>query len=290
MTPASALYTGTIAHARFTPVLHRFRYKLFMTALNLEALTSGALRGWLDPTRRFALVRFNRSDHLGDAAESLLAAAQSLVKRELPDYAPGPIVLLTHLRQFGYRFNPVSFYFCFAPDGATLNAIVLEVNNTPWGEQHCYVLDCAAQTSPYTFQQGKRFAVSPFLGMDLQYRFRFELAADVLRIHMANWRGDTCLFNALLDMRAQPLTVATLTRALSRYPLMTWKVTATIYWQALRLILKGVPFLGYQKPVTSGASTAAAPLAPTPPARAAAHASVSASSTRACRSADSSPV
>ena len=253
MTPASALYSGTIAHARTTPVAHRFRYRLFMTALDLQDLAQGALRGWLNPARRFALVRFVRADHLGDPRDSLLIACQQLVAQSVPHYAPGPVVLLTHLKQFGFRFNPVSFYFCFAPDRATLSAIVLEVNNTPWNEQHCYVLDCQGQTSPFTFTQDKAFTVSPFLAMDFQYRFRFEVDGAALRIHMANWRGASCHFTAVLDLQSEPLTARALTRALLKYPLLTWKVAATIYWQALRLALKGVPFLGYAvRAVASG--------------------------------------
>jgi len=52
----------------------------------------------------------------------------------------GPIRILTHLRYFGYVFNPVSFYFCY--DGAVghVETIVAEITNTPWGERHCYVL------------------------------------------------------------------------------------------------------------------------------------------------------
>ena len=249
MTPASALYTGTIAHARFAPVLHRFRYSLFMTALNLDALAHRDLRGWLNPSRRFALVRFRRKDHHGDSDTPLLEATQALVHEQLPGCEPGPVVLLTHLRQFGYRFNPVSFYFCFAADGATLNAIVLEVNNTPWGEQHCYVLDCRKQQSPYQFRLDKQFTVSPFLPMDMQYRFRFELEGAALRIHMANWRGAECIFSAVLDMQGATLTARALSFALLRFPLMTWKITATIYWEALRLFVKRVPFLGHQAAV-----------------------------------------
>ena len=53
----------------------------------------------------------------------------------------GPIRLLTHLRYFGYGFNPVSFYYCFDSGGTAVETIVAEVSNTPWGERHCYVLD-----------------------------------------------------------------------------------------------------------------------------------------------------
>ena len=254
MTPDSALYTGTITHTRSTPAQHRFRYQLFMTALNLDALEQGALRGWLNPTRRFALVRFRRADHHGDAHKSLRGATHELLQRTLTDYQSGPIVLLTHLRQFGHRFNPVSFYFCFKPNGERLSAIVLEVKNTPWGEQHCYVLDCRDQHSPYTFRQNKEFTVSPFLPMDMEYRFRFEFDAQHLRIHMANWHDANCVFNAQLNMRAEPLTARSLARALLRHPLMTWKISATIHWQALRLLLKRVPFLGYQPPTAIAAA------------------------------------
>jgi hypothetical protein len=250
LTPGSALWRGHVAHARFGPVPHRFRYGLFMTALDLDALAAPGglgLGAWLDPSRPRSLLRLRRKDHLGDPRMPLKDAVISHVQAELADFVPGPVLLLTHLAQFGVRFNPVNFYFCFAPDGERLAAIVLEVNSTPWGEQHCYVLDCRGSEQPYKFVQAKAFTVSPFLPVDMEYRFRFEVEAGRLAIHKENWCGATRVFHAVLTLRRTPLTRASILGALAQYPLMTWKVVTTIYFEALRLWVKGVPFIGHQR-------------------------------------------
>ncbi len=265
----SALYCGHIGHARFGNVAHQFRYRLFMTALNLDELAGHnglGLARLLNPNRRFSLLRMRRKDHLGDADIPLKDAVLQRVSSALADFTPGPVLLLTHLGQFGFRFNPVSFYFCFAPPGPTseqgpcaadsqdrpLSAIVLEVSNTPWGEQHSYVLDCRDSTAPFKFVLPKTFTVSPFLALDMEYRFRFELSRDQITVHKENWRGSERAFHAVLQLKRSALTNASLLGALARYPFMTWKVIVTIYYQALRLWLKGVPFLGHGGPGSSG--------------------------------------
>lgn len=42
----------------------------------------------------------------------------------------GPVRLLTHLRYWGYCFNPVSFYYCYDKTKQHLEVIVAEINNT----------------------------------------------------------------------------------------------------------------------------------------------------------------
>jgi len=43
----------------------------------------------------------------------LASAVRELVAERTGVRPQGPIRLLTHLRYFGYCFNPVSFYYCF---------------------------------------------------------------------------------------------------------------------------------------------------------------------------------
>ena len=110
----------------------------------------------------------------------------------------GPIRVLTHLRYFGYVFNPVSFYYCFEPDGKNIVAIVAEVNNTPWGERHCYVLNARSRANPeeswrwylcFGFQAAKAMHVSPFMPMDMRYDWRVGQPRDALNLHMSNLAG-----------------------------------------------------------------------------------------------------
>ena len=88
----------------------------------------------------------------------------------------GPVRLLTTLRTFGHNFNPVCFYYCFAPGGERVEAVVAQVTNTPWGERHAYVLRRDGERSVMRDTMEKVFHVSPFIGMDNRYDWRVDRA------------------------------------------------------------------------------------------------------------------
>jgi DUF1365 family protein len=241
----SCLYVGSIRHRRHEPRDNRFSYRLYMTYLDLAELPQLFEPFLFWSAKRSAPVCFKRKDYHGDPAVPLDESIRQLVTSHTGKRPDGPIRMLTHLRYFGYTFNPVSFYYCFDAAGENVRTIVAEITNTPWKERHAYVLpvaDSITSGDAWRFRFEKQFHVSPFMPMDMRYDWRFSAPASGLHVHMENWRNGRSAFDATLSLRREPINSASLARALVGFPLMTAQVTTLIYWQALRLWAKRTPF------------------------------------------------
>jgi uncharacterized protein len=251
---ASALYEGTIRHRRHAVRATEFTHRLTLAYVDLDELP-GLLGGML-VRRRPGLVRFRRSDYLGDPGVPLGDAVRALVAQRTGAAPDGPVGVLTGLRSFGHCFNPVSFYYCHDA-GGRLAALVAEVTNTPWGERHAYVLpvpvsvpgpapvlgDVPVGDPPAVFhaRAAKQLHVSPFMPLDQVYEIRATPPGPTLSVHIDSRQDGASAFDATLSLRRRPLTRATLARATARHPAATLRVLTLIYRHALGLWLRGVP-------------------------------------------------
>lgn len=241
----SALYAGTIRHRRMEPVQHCFAYRILYAYLDLAELPDAldALPGW--SARGPAIARFAREDHLGDPKLPLDEAVRSLVEARTAVRPQGAIRLLTLPRAFGVAFNPISIYYCHRLDGS-LGQILAQVDNTPWGERHCYVVDVEkdnlSAARGLRFRVPKAFHVSPFHPMGQEYEWRFTQPGSSLVVHMENWQEGTVRSDATLTLRRRPLDARHGALSLLRHPAMAVSVVSGIYAQAARLWWKGAPY------------------------------------------------
>jgi hypothetical protein len=245
MTAAPLIGFGQVRHARLKPAKNTFAYPTYFLMLPMRAMQAGSV-GPLAHNRRGLLSFFDR-DH-GDGRANAVSWLDELLQREGVADAHGEIWLHTYPRVLGYTFKPVSFWYCHTADGA-LRAIVVEVNNT-FGERHCYLLD--RPQYGHERQADKVFHVSPFCTLEGNYRFRFMHSAHagiektVACIDYDDALGP--LIQTSVSGTLEPVTKASLRKALWRYPAMTFGVVARIHWQALKLWRKRVPFIAKPKP------------------------------------------
>ncbi len=238
----SALYVGSLRHRRLAPRPHRLAYPLFMVLADLGELDRLFAGSALASTRRIAPLWLRRRDHFGDPDRPWAECVRDEVEARLGRRPAGAVRLLTHPRTLGFRMNPVAFFFLDDAAGE-LDAVVAEVTNTPWDERHLYAVDARRRRGQgIEARFPKAFHVSPFLPMDLEYRWRFTAPGERFAMHMETWKGETKSFDATLRLERRPLDPGNLRRALLAHPALTMRVWLWIYLHAALLWWKGVPF------------------------------------------------
>ena len=255
---AGGFFCGTVRHSRNVPRRHQFQYNLFMVFVDLAHLDQFAPHsrwGWSQSWPSIAW--FRRADHLGDAHRPLVDCVKELVRSETGKLIDGPIRLLTNFRYWGFEMNPISLYYCFDRTDR-LTAVVAEVTNTPWGEQHCYVLniESTAPTRDQPINVDKDLHVSPFFSMNYQYQFSLNSPGETLVVGIqmqdVSQVCPTPVFLADLCLRWKPDSKWTRFCLLVQFPWMTAKVFAAIYREAARLWWKGVPYVPHPARQTVG--------------------------------------
>ena len=152
-------------------------------------------------------------------------------------------MLLAFPRVRGFKFYPVSFWYCFADDG-TLRAVMAEVQNT-YGEHHDYLMHCSGAPMAWSERpvRIKAMHVSPFIEMDARYTFSFDEPDERLGVRIRDdVEGEPLLF-AKLDLRRRRLDDDGLRAVVKEHGPMSLRAMRLIGWQALRLFGMGIRFL-----------------------------------------------
>jgi uncharacterized protein len=267
----SRLYTGWVTHSRSLPVRNAFSYQVYFLYLDLDELdelddrlrTFSHVRG-AAPARRLGrggLVSFHDADHGPRDGSPLRPWIDGQLARAGVDLEGGAVRILSIPRVLGGRFYPVSFWYCFHADG-TPRAVLAEVQNT-FRDHHSYLLH--NNGAPFDWQSRPRsekaFYVSPFVPIDdVGYVFAFTQPAESVSVSVTNRTEGKVLLGTTLSLSAQELTDADLTRVVLRLGPMSARALVLIYWQALRLFAKRLPYHRHVSPVGEEVSLHALPL------------------------------
>lgn len=235
----SAVYAGEVVHRRVRPRAHRLRYRIFMMLIDIDELPDLSRRLRWFSHDRFNLVSFRERDH-GDGGASLRAWVDRQLADAGIDATGGAIQVLCMPRLLGHAFNPLSVFFCHRQDG-TLAALLYEVNNT-FGQRHTYLLPVLQADRPVRQECRKLFHVSPFLPMELRYRFHVAPPAEQVGIAVQALDETGPLILTRFVGRRRELSDATLLRAFLGAPLLGLKTLGAIHWEALKLWRKGLRF------------------------------------------------
>ena len=254
----SCLYHGSVRHRRHEPAAHAFRYRLALLYLDLDemdtvfartlVLVAGQALGARALAPRGSLRR--------SATATSRECIRELVRERAGIDADGPVRLLTHPRHFGYGFNPGQLLLLLrcrrSPPlgrssprsttrrGASATATCCRSRPTAARRTSCTSSSARTSTSrrscPWTWSTTGASRVRT-----TRSPCTWRTGATAAR---CSTRHSRCA--------AQPITGTALAASLARHPLVTFKVTAAIYWQALRLWLKRTPLFTHPDKTGAG--------------------------------------
>lgn len=236
------LSNGVVWHKRYSPKVHQFSYKLNSWLINLKELAQLGNGSRIVNRSKMAIYRFKDKNYLRDSTGDLLLRIKSKfidLGAALDDNVEPQFYLLGQLSNLGIYFSPLNLYFCYIDEYCRY--ILAEVSNTPWNERYYYLLDPA---NPQIISK-KNFHVSPFFGLDQEYHWQFELTKQKINFKIDTYQEESLVFSAGYNGSLSPIKKLNTRFKLIKSPFTVYKIMLGIYFEALRIALKKIPFVAH---------------------------------------------
>ncbi len=253
--PSLAIARSQIRHRRYLPKSHYFSSQLNYLWFDPDQIIHFVQQSPFWSTKKIACLSLNEADFLTQQQGTIREKIQTILRQQAQFslQKQHQIRILALPRCLGLRFNSVVFYFIYDVT-KKLCFILSEITNTPWNERQVYVHDCqnlAIQNTKYQtyqFDFKKIFHVSPFMPMNLDYRWKFSFSDQQNVIYMQLFQNEIVQFDAMMRFSLQPITLPSQQH---RYAVCNvfepCKMVSGIYWNALRLWKKKIPFYRHPK-------------------------------------------
>lgn len=237
---AATLYVGRVMHARLKPVLHRFEYRVFSLLIDIDKLGEADRQSFLFSVNHLNIFSFYPKDHGDLGQHSLREYVNGLFLSEnLP--VPAHIFLLCYPRILNFAFNPISVYYCYNASGQVCG-LIYEVRNT-FGQRHSYFAPLKKgeiSAAGIRQERDKLFFVSPFMDMNLRYKFRLRPPQESVSLRIIENDPEGPILSAVFWGKKLTMTSGSLMHLLWTLPFQNLKIVAGIHWEALRLWIKGM--------------------------------------------------
>ncbi|MCX8513959.1 MAG: hypothetical protein RL017_250 [Pseudomonadota bacterium] len=240
----NALCIGKLWHRRFEPKQNYFEYKINMWLLDLDKIDELNTNSRLINTKKWAIYRFSPKKYLRGGGKLPIKQRLQLKLAELgATLEPqDKVYLLGQVSNLGVYFSPLNLYLVVNAVNE-LKYILAEGSNIPWKERCYYLLDPQQKH----IISKKKLHVSPFMHMNEEYRWHFNFTEETIDIRIDTYEEGRDILNIGFSCSLVKFEDKNFSKTILTAPINVYKIVIGIYFEAFRLLLKGLPFTYHPK-------------------------------------------